>query len=520
MMFKALQYNHIHQQLVGSSYWGGNACFDAHTMIGERLTGKLGHHFKVIREIGRGGFGVVYLVEDGRGQPYAVKLIAPVSDPVVRLSFEQELKSTEGLAHENLLSIIDYGVCPVGLQEGLFAVTEYCPDGDYRRTLSSYAATAIDVGTVVRDFRQILAGLAVLHTKIVHRDLKPENVLVAGGKLKVGDFGLAKFVDEATRTLTFKGAGTPRYMAPEVWFGQHATTATDLYAIGVMLFEALAKKAPFTAPDTNALREMHCYTPAPRVKKFNANVPDMLDGLIKKLLAKDPHARYQTAQEVLDALETAPAPSESAIGALADRMRKHHDAIEAERLEQQRIEQEEKDTAARDRFKERELLAMVDDVVEEVNQQLAEAKIVMSGTAPGGKEYRFGSRVLQVHFFQPGQLFSNPTVPGRMATLKKRHVAHGGYIEIKEHGQDREGWNLVLVRPPGDLYGEWRLVETRVSGLTGRSTPFEPVATEAQLFADNLACHWAPAMHVYNLTDKPLERSDIVKILGVFIPPL
>src|ERR1035441_6741682 len=134
----------------------------AQTMIGELLTGNLGRQFTVIREIGRGGFGIVYLAEDGDGQPYAVKLIAPVSDPAVRLSFEQELKSTEGLAHENLLSIIDYGGCPVGTQQGLFAVTEYCPDGDYRRSLSSYGAIP-DVGTIVQDFRQILTGLAVLH---------------------------------------------------------------------------------------------------------------------------------------------------------------------------------------------------------------------------------------------------------------------------------------------------------------------------------------------------------------------
>jgi len=486
-------------------------------MIGEHLTGKLGHQVRIIREIGRGGFGIVYLAKDRAGQQYAVKLIAPVSDPAVRLSFEKELKSTEGLAHENLLSIVDYGVCPVGTQQGLFAVTEYCADGDYRKSLNSYGSSP-DVGIVVQDFRQILAGLSVLHTRIVHRDLKPENVLVGAGKLKVGDFGLAKFVDEATRTLTFKGAGTPRYMAPEVWFGQHATIATDLYAVGVMLFEALAGNAPFSGPDTNALREMHCYTPAPRVKSLNTMVPDMLDGIVKKLLAKDLRARYQTAREVLDALETAPAPSESSIGALAARMRQHHDAIEAKTLEEQRIAQVEKDTVARNRFKEVELLAMVDEVVEEVNQHLAEAKIVTSGTGRNGKEYQFAGRALQIHFFRPDELFANPIVPGRMATLKQRHAAHGGYIEIKEHGQDREGWNLVLVRSPEDLYGEWRLVETRVSAISNRSSPFEPFATEAQLFADNLANHWATVMHVFNLTDKPLEHSDIVKILGVFIP--
>lgn len=98
----------------------------------------------MIREIGRGGFGIVYLAEDGDGQLYAVKLIAPVTDPAVRLSFEQELKSTAGLVHENLLGIVDNGDCAVGTQRGLFAVTEYCPDGDYRRTIVNYSTGSID----------------------------------------------------------------------------------------------------------------------------------------------------------------------------------------------------------------------------------------------------------------------------------------------------------------------------------------------------------------------------------------
>ncbi len=208
-------------------------------MIGQTIQGKQGRTFTIIREIGRGGFGVVYLAEDEDKTQYAVKVIAPVSDPDVRLSFEQEIQSTSGLSNKNLLQIIDYGECLVGSTRGLFAVTEFCSNGDYRNVLTSFAEKKPSIQEIVAHMRQILQGLKELHTKTIHRDLKPENVLVGGDTLKIGDFGLAKFVDEATRTLTFKGSGTPRYMAPEVWTGQHAAPATDLYALGVMFFEAV-----------------------------------------------------------------------------------------------------------------------------------------------------------------------------------------------------------------------------------------------------------------------------------------
>jgi hypothetical protein len=105
-----------------------------------------------------------------------------------------------------------------------------------------------------------------------------------------------------------------------------------------------------------------------------------------------------------------------------------------------------------------------------------------------------------------------------MEALRKRCVLHGGVIEIQGGGRDREGWNVVLVRPADSMYGEWLLVETRLSALSRRTTPFEPVATEANLLADNLSCHWAPAMHVFNLAVKSLERGDVIRIFGIFIP--
>jgi len=486
-------------------------------MIGQHVTGHSGRVFTAIREIGRGGFGIVYLVEDDEKRQFAMKLLVPVSDAAMRLSFEQEIKSTIGLTHENLLTVVDYGTLAIGKQQGLFAVSEYCKDGDYRRVLSVCPDGHPEIQAVLSDFRQILSGLSVLHTKIIHRDLKPENVLAAGGVLKIGDFGLAKFVDEATRTLTFKGAGTPRYMAPEIWSMQHATLATDLYAVGVMLFEAVTGQAPFVAQDLFALRDAHLYAPAPRAKAINKDVPDFLDGVLKKLLAKDPRERYQTANEVLDALTVVPTSNDPAVADLAARMRRHHDADEARRLEQKRSMESERDAAARNRYKEVEVLALIDEVVAEINAQLPETKIQKVSTHTN-REYRFGSRTLVVHFFGQGELFRNPEVPGRMEILKKHHAVHGGYIEIKDSGQDRQGWNLVLVRPPDSMYGQWRIAETQFSALTGRIAPYEPFATEARLFADNLACHWSPAIHIYVLKDKPLERSDILNILQIFIP--
>lgn len=487
-------------------------------MIGQTVAGRSGQRFTVLREIGRGGFGTVYLVEDESREVHALKVIAPVADPMIAISFEQEVQSTVNVAHENVLRIIDQGNFTLNGQRALFVVSEYCPDGDYRQRLLAYRAQPPDVSVIASDFRQILAGLRALHTRIIHRDLKPENVLVSGPLLKIADFGLARFVDVATRTHTFKGAGTPNYMAPEVWLMQRATLATDLYAVGTMLYEAFTGDLPFVAPDLNALRDLHLYTPAPRAKARNANVPDIVDGIIKKLLAKEPQARFQSADEVLDALSSiATAPTASPLADVAARMRRQHDQAEAGRLQEQRAQDAERDTQARNQYMEKELLTLADDVVAEINAHLAETKIeIVSRT--NSRQYRFGSRALVFRFFPEGEIYRSPQVPGRMPILRNRHVVHGGVIEIQEHGQDREGWNVVLIRPPDSLYGEWRLVESRVSALSRRSTRYEPVATEAELLADNLACHWASAMHVFNLTDKSLEREDLIRIFGIFVP--
>lgn len=199
----------------------------ATNMIGVTLIGVSGTKYTTEKGIGGGGFSSVFSARDEAGREFALKLIAPAVGPEAVANFRQEIESTCGLDHPNILRVIDWGQGAIKGQPALFVISELCPDGDYRSVISSYASKGFPLDMILSDFAQILSGLVTLHSKVIHRDLKPANVLRAGTVLKIGDYGLAKFVDEATRTLTFKGGGTPTYLAPEVWQGESVTLATE-----------------------------------------------------------------------------------------------------------------------------------------------------------------------------------------------------------------------------------------------------------------------------------------------------
>jgi hypothetical protein len=196
-------------------------------------------------------------------------------------------------------------------------------------------------------------------------------------------------------------------------------------------------------------------------------------------------------------------------------MRQRLDAERAAQRDRERAAQADRERLARIKAKEPEVIALIDDAVAALNAQSSQA-LLTSFVTNDGRDYRYSDRVLTLRFFRPGELYDDPIVPGRMETLRQHHAAHGGLLEIKENGEDREGWNLVLVMPSEASEGEWRIVETRVSALTGRVARFEPFATEARLFADNLACHWSHAMHTFILRDRPVERQDVVEVLRRF----
>jgi Tol biopolymer transport system component/predicted Ser/Thr protein kinase len=257
--------------------------------------------YRIIAPIGEGGMGRVFRARDPRlNRDVAVKLLPPefVADPVRRARFEQEARAVAALNHPGIVSVYDVG-------DG-WMVTELV-DGEDLRHADLNIRQVIDAGAQIAD------ALAAAHDAgITHRDLKPENILLTrDGRTKILDFGLAKVEDatqasksaEEARTITNPGTatGTPGYMAPEQVRGQPIDVRADMFSLGVVLYELLAKRPAFEAP--SAVEVMHAIVhddPA----ELPPEVPAGLRRIVRRCLEKKPAQRFQSARDLAFALRS------------------------------------------------------------------------------------------------------------------------------------------------------------------------------------------------------------------------
>jgi eukaryotic-like serine/threonine-protein kinase len=267
--------------------------------------------FTVQAELGEGGMGVVYRAVDERGQPVAIKRLhaAVASSPELATRFQREASAQAMLSHPNIAALHAVGVTDDG---GMFFVMELIDGHDL--------ATELEHGPLVPAralalTKQLLSGLHHAHQfGLVHRDLKPENVLLArGDQIKIIDFGLVKMLDdvlgkEECQRLTRTGMvfGTPDYMAPEQIMAEDVDVRTDLYAVGIILFELLTGQRPFEFEEVTDLWRAHLNDEPPSLASIEpslAGVPD-LDDIVRTLLAKRPDERFGSALAARRALES------------------------------------------------------------------------------------------------------------------------------------------------------------------------------------------------------------------------
>ncbi|MGC4091551.1 MAG: serine/threonine-protein kinase [Polyangiaceae bacterium] len=278
--------------------------------VGKSLPG--GYH--ILDLISVGGMGRVYRAQQSAlGRTVAVKIIHPhlLSDENSALRFMTEARAASQLNHPNSVAVFDFGRTDDGQP---YLVMEFLRGKDLARV--AYEEGPLPFSRVVDVLRQVLAALGEAHDLgIVHRDLKPENVILeplrrGGDFVKVVDFGLAKLrADTQGPGVTSPGivCGTPDYMAPEQGRGDPIDGRSDLYAVGVILFQLLTGRLPFEADSPTQVVMMHLTVPVPDPRQVapERRIPDPLVDAVMRALAKDVRKRYQDAQEFADGLKQA-----------------------------------------------------------------------------------------------------------------------------------------------------------------------------------------------------------------------
>lgn len=279
---------------------------------------------RIVSKLGAGGMASVYLGEDAeaKGALRALKLLSVAAPEPYKVRFEREARIGAGLDHPLLVRVHRHGVSG----DFLYLVMDYVEGEDLASVLAR--AGALDWPLAAALGRDVAAALAALHERqVVHRDLKPQNVLLdARGAVRLADFGLSRWrrapaaiPTEVSLTATGEAMGTPLYMAPEQF--EDAKTvgpAADLYSLGVIVFEALAGRPPFSASTPLKLSILHREVAPPSLEAMAGSAPPELRRLVEALLAKDPTDRPTSAEEVAAAFaalaergEAAPLPLET-----------------------------------------------------------------------------------------------------------------------------------------------------------------------------------------------------------------
>src|ERR1043166_8143759 len=282
----------------------------------ESLSGRTVSHYRILEQLGEGGMGVVYLAEHALlGRRVAIKTVPSATghDPQFRARFLREARAVSTLSHPHIATIYDYGETEDGEPYIVMELIKGSTLGELMLT------EKLTVGRSIEIIRQVGEALAEAHHHgIIHRDINPTNVAInERGHVKVLDFGLAKQValspgadsDPEQQTLmvshTREGVivGTPLYLSPEQAMGNEIDARSDLFSLGSLLYECIAGKPPFFGKSTADICAKVLRDDPPPPSSLNRDISKDLDRVTMKCLAKKPEARYQSADDLLAALE-------------------------------------------------------------------------------------------------------------------------------------------------------------------------------------------------------------------------
>jgi eukaryotic-like serine/threonine-protein kinase len=271
-------------------------------MSGETL---LNNRYQLVAQQGSGGMAVIYkAVDQSLGRTVAIKILRPslTPDPTFIMRFQNEARSIANLSHPNIVTVYDVG----NDGDTHYIVMEFVDGRDLKKLIREYGG-ALPVSKALDLAIGICAGLGFAHrAELVHADVKPQNILLTKDEqVKITDFGIAQALsDSQPSTRQAIVWGSPHYFAPEQAQGERPSAASDVYSIGIVMFEMLTGRLPYTGANQQELAMAHIRAPIPRVTDINPVVPESLAQVVYKVMSKEPHNRYRFAEQLRHILES------------------------------------------------------------------------------------------------------------------------------------------------------------------------------------------------------------------------
>jgi len=287
------------------------------------LTGQTFDNFFFEDLLGSGGMGDVYAgIDLSLQRKVAIKVLKPelLGQPELIARFKSEAISLAQLNHPNVATIFAF----IEEKKHNFLVIEFIPGWELSTLITKCSGLPIPVALLI--FKQILAGVLAIHKKgIVHRDLKPSNIMITDELLvKVMDFGLARFQSANRLTSYGKLIGTIEYMSPEQICGEQTDQLSDIYSLGILLFEIITGQLPFSSNSEYGLMKAQIEAPPPSPLKYKNNTPESLVSIISTALAKSPKDRYQSVSEFSAAIDSCLIDTVNAETELKELINKYH----------------------------------------------------------------------------------------------------------------------------------------------------------------------------------------------------
>lgn len=463
-----------------------------------KFTDSKGIEYDNLIFLDKGGMGRVYKgISPVTNEPIVLKLIEHIPDSTDEKQ-KRELKVSNIISHKNVVKILDSGITTLDGIEYLYLLENFYSNG----SLTSKIRKGISINECYQMMYDLLLGMQEIHKTVIHRDLKPDNILIDDdGTLVISDFGLARFITDATQTETFKGWGTFKYMSPESWMYEKNTPAMDIYSLGLIFFEIITGESPFhpEKQTREAWRECHLYSNVPDISKYRNDTNVKLNQVIQKMTAKRLSERYKSIDKVIEAFLDARKQSETSASAIELLARKANSVFEkqtAEELKQKKELEEKNNYIAFLNQHVDDLFNRVVSFVEQINAKLETGKYHISRKKPYGQTTRqsltvsLAGKSFTIDFlnYDAISLYDKQKEKEVIEWQKQRYrfVMQGyegsyfsqndivliGLAETSFKLKEFEfGFNLFLKKSPESNYGEWFICQFS-KNETPAKTPF------------------------------------------------